>query len=344
MKIGAFDLDRDVLVVAEIGNNHEGNYGLAEDLIGKAAEAGAGAVKFQTYRTEHYVSARDAERFARLKGFELTYDQFERLSRRARDAGLLFISTPFDVESARFLGGIADGVKIASADNTFHLLIEEAANTGKPMILSTGLAGLDEIRSAERLIKRVWNDNGVAQDLAILHCVSSYPVPVDQANLAAIRTLQEALDCTIGYSDHVIGLEAAVAAVAMGARIIEKHFTIDTNYSDFRDHRLSADPETMKRLVEKVGETLALLGHGGIGMEECEKADAPAVRRSIAAARDLDAGTILAMDDVTWLRPGNGLPPGKESLVLGRRLARNLSCGDPVTLDALEALPDARPK
>ena len=336
MKIGTLDLDQEVLVIAEIGNNHEGDYGLAEEMIGKAVEAGADAVKFQTFRTEHYVSPSETERFARLKGFELTYDQFERLGRHARNAGIMFLSTPFDLESARFLGGIADGIKIASSDNTFYPLIEEAAKTGKPMMVSAGLVGLDEIRTAENLIKGVWKSNGIKQDLAVLHCVSSYPVPADQANLAAIWALKNALDCTIGYSDHFIGIEAAVTAVAMGARIVEKHFTIDNAYSDYRDHQLSADPETLKRLVEKIGETTALMGHGAIGVEQCEKENALALRRSIAAAGDLAAGTVLTMDHITWLRPGDGLVPGEEHLVLGKRLARNLSGGDRVTLDALE--------
>ena len=336
MKIGAFDLDRDVLVVAEIGNNHEGNYGLAEDLIGKAAEAGAGAVKFQTYRTEHYISARDAERFARLKGFELTYDQFERLSRRARDAGLLFLSTPFDVESARFLGGIADGLKIASADNTFYPLLETVARTGKPIIISTGLASPEELRKAAELVEGTWHSLGIDQDLALLHCIAAYPAPTEQANLAAIQTLRESFQRTVGYSDHTIGIEAAALAVALGARIVEKHFTVDNNYSDFRDHQLSADPPTLKRLIERVREAEAMLGSGAIGVQECERAGAKAMRRSIAAARDLDAGTVLGADDLTWVRPGGKLPPGREELVVGRRLARRIAHGEAITLGDLE--------
>ena len=333
MKIGAFDLDRQVLVVAEIGNNHEGSYALAEELIGKAAEAGVGAVKFQTFRTGRFVDPRDAERFERMKRFELTEDEFGRLCRHARGAGLLFISTPLDLGSARFLGEIADALKIASGDNTFYPLIEQAAESGKPLIVSTGLADLAQVRRAASVVEGVWRRCGVEQDLALLHCVSGYPVPADQANLAAIPFLRRELDCTIGYSDHTIGTEAAVMAVAMGARIIEKHFTIDNHYSDFRDHRISADPGTMKRLVDKVRDAQAMLGQPTRMIQDCERDGVVAYRRSIAAARALEAGTVIDRDDITWLRPGDGLDPGREDLVLGKRLRRPLAQGEQIGPD-----------
>ena len=336
MKIGAFDLDRQVLVVAEIGNNHEGSYALAEELVGKAAEAGVGAVKFQTFRTGRFVDPRDEERFERMKRFELSEDEFGRLCRHARGAGLLFISTPLDLGSARFLGEIADALKIASGDNTFYPLIEQAAESGKPLIVSTGLADLAQIRRAASVVEGVWRGCGVEQDLALLHCVSGYPVPADQANLAAIPFLRRELDCTIGYSDHTIGADAAVMAVAMGARIIEKHFTIDNHYSDFRDHRISADPGTMKRLVDKVRDAQAMLGQPTRMIQDCERDGVVAYRRSIAAARALEAGTVIDRDDITWVRPGGGIPPGREDVVLGRRLNRDLEQGESVLPADLE--------
>ncbi len=333
MKIGAFDLDRQVLVVAEIGNNHEGSYALAEELVGKAAEAGAAAVKFQTFRTDHVVDPRDEERFERMKRFELSEDEFARLGRHARGAGLLFISTPLDLGSARFLGEIADALKIASGDNTFYPLIEQAAESGKPLMVSTGLADLAQIRRVASVVEGIWRTLDAEQDLALLHCVSGYPVPADQANLAAIPLLRRELDCTIGYSDHTIGTEAAVMAVAMGARIIEKHFTIDNHYSDFRDHRISADPETMKRLVDKVRDAQAMLGDPERMVQACELDGVVGYRRSIAAARALEAGTVIDRDDITWLRPGDGLDPGREDLVLGKRLRRPLAQGEQISPD-----------
>ncbi len=336
MRIGEFDLSRKVLVIAEIGNNHEGSFSLAEDLVGKAAEAGAGAVKFQTFKTEHYISPRQKDRFERLKRFQLSYDDFEKLCRQARKAGLLFLSTPFDLESARFLATIADALKIASPDNTFHPLIEEVAKTGKPVILSSGLADLGEIRTAISLIRRTWRKREIEGNLAVLHCVTSYPVPPDQINLSAIGALRKALDGPIGFSDHSLGIEASVLAVALGARIIEKHFTIDNNFSDFRDHQLSVDPSALATLVERIDAAAVMLGDGVIGMAECEKAEAETVRRSICAATDLAEGTLLEGRHITWLRPGGNLPPGEESRILGRRLKCDLAAGAPLTPDTVE--------
>lgn len=336
MKIGSHNTDTDILVIAEIGNNHEGSYTLAEELIGKAKDAGVGAVKFQTFLAERYVSPRNKERFERLQKFQLTYEQFEQLAAITKKAGLLFISTPFDIESARFLGNIVDAIKIASADNTFYPLIEEIAQTGKPTLLSTGLAGLQEINLAKSLIEETWRKGDVYTDLAVLHCVSSYPVPANEANLAAINTLRAELNCTIGYSDHVVGNDAAVLAVAMGARIIEKHFTIDNNYSEFRDHQLSANPATLADLVKRIEDTRTMLGNGVVSMADCEAAEASAIRRSITAASDLKSGTTLNSDHITWVRPGDGLPPGQEHLVLGRTLNADLHLGDLITPDVLK--------
>ena len=191
MKIGKFDTTDTVLIIAEIGNNHEGNPNLAAELIGRAAEAGANAVKFQTYNTEAFISRNDIARFNRMKKYELSEEIFGSLSRQARDLGLVFISTPFDLQSVRFLEGIVDAIKIASGDNTFPQLISGGAKTGKPMIMSTGIAEENEIKSAVAAIKFAQNRIGAEVDLALLHCVSSYPTEAAHANLAAINTLAE---------------------------------------------------------------------------------------------------------------------------------------------------------
>lgn len=327
MKIGTVDTTRDVLIVAEIGNNHEGNVAVAEELIGRAAETGVQAVKFQTFRTEDFVSQLDPERYERMKRFELSREAFTRLARQAREAGLLFLSTPLDLGSARFLEPLVDAYKIASGDNDFHPLIEAAATTGKPLILSTGLADLGVLDHSVACIRKLWHDQGITQDLALLHCVTAYPVPPDQANLAAIHKLAERYDATIGYSDHTIGIRASVLAVATGARIIEKHFTLDNNHSSFRDHQLSADVPTMRRLVEEIREAECLLGSGVKDLQPDEKANLVPVRRSIVAARDLPAGHTLTPADLTWKRPGGGVPPGREALLLGRRLVQAVQAG-----------------
>jgi len=327
MKIGTFDATNAVLVIAEIGNNHEGSYSLAEEMVGKAIDAGADAVKFQTIKTEHLVSTENPERFAKLKGFELTYNEFERLAGYTHQASSLFISTPFDLESAQFLGTIVDGIKIASGDNTFYPLIEEAARTAKPLLISTGLADMKQISKAKDLVYKTWQENKIDQDLALLHCVSAYPTPPNEANLLTIPYLSERLDCTIGYSDHTLGIDAAVAAVAMGARVIEKHFTLDNNYSDFRDHQLSANPETLKAMVGKIRDMEIMLGTSEALLQDSEKEGVTAYRRSIVAAHNLAAGTTLNITDITWVRPGDGLSPGNEAMILGRQLKQDVSQG-----------------
>jgi len=336
VRIGSIDLDEQVLVVAEIGNNHEGSYALAEELIGLAADAGAQAVKFQTFVTELFVSRAQTERFARLKSFELSHQDFERLATVARAAGLLFLSTPLDLESARFLAPLVAALKIASSDLAFYPLLEEVAATDRPVILSTGLADLAQIRKSLAVLERARQRAGRAAECAVLHCVSAYPAPAEQANLAAIQTLRRELGCTIGYSDHTLGIEAAVLAVACGARIIEKHFTRDKRHSDFRDHQLSADPGDLRQLVERVQATAHLLGSGEKGIAACEVPLQEQVRRSMIARRDLPAGSRVTLDDIAWVRPGGGMPPGEEHLVVGRRLRGPLRAGDRIAPGGLE--------
>lgn len=336
MQIGSWSSDEDVLIVAEIGNNHEGNFAVASDLVRRAAECGVGAVKFQTFRTDYYVSRGDASRYARLKSFELSFSQFEGLARLARSLGLQFVSTPLDLASAEFLEGIVDAFKIASGDNTFYPLIGRVARSGKPMIVSAGLTDIEQIAGTVAFVKEQWRAHGIAGQLAVLHCVSSYPVPPEQANLLALRALAERLDCEVGYSDHTIGVEACMIAVALGARIIEKHFTLDKHYSDFRDHQLSADPPEMSQLVRRVGQVVAMLGRPEKVVQPAEAAVAPAARRSIVAATDLPRGHRLTWRDLTWIRPAVGLAPGEEGQLVGRVLKRDLAFGEPVLPSDLE--------
>lgn len=316
MKIGRVDTDKEVLVIAEVGNNHEGSFDAAQRLVREAARCGAQAVKFQTFRTELFTGPADPVRIKRLKSFELSHEQFSGLARLAREEGLLFISTPLDLESARFLNGIVDALKISSGDNNFVQLLDLAASFDKPLLLSTGLAAEAEVRAAvERLLAR-----RTPADLAVLHCVTAYPVPDAQANVSAVARLARALPCAVGYSDHTLGVDAALAAVALGARVVEKHFTLDKNTSDFRDHQLSADPAEMADLVRRVKRVSALLGTGEKTVQDCERPFLTTARRSIAAGRDMAAGETLTMKDLLWLRPGDGLAPGREGELVGKKL------------------------
>lgn len=336
MKLGKTDLDKEVFIIAEVGNNHEGSYALAEELVGLAAEAGANAVKFQTFKTEQFTAPADPARIKRLKSFELPYSDFERLSKHAAKAGIVFFSTPLDVESAHFLNTIAPIFKIASGDNNFYPLIETIAGFGKPVILSSGMASISELQYSKGLIERVWREKQINAELAILHCVTSYPAPSDQLNLRDIPLLRERLQCTVGYSDHSLGIEAAVLSVALGARIIEKHFTINKNHSDFRDHQLSADPADLRQLVHRVREASSMLGAGKRELRECEKAFTTSARRAIGAKRDLAPGAVLRMEDLVWLRPATGFLPGHEHEVLGRKLKSAVKAGHHIEPSALE--------
>jgi len=320
----------DVFIIAEVGNNHEGDFALAQDMVGLAAEAGADAVKFQTIVAERFVNRNDEPRFSTLKRFELSYDQFETLARQAHNAGIKFMSTPFDVESAVFLGTICDALKIASSDNTFYALIEAAAKTYLPLVISTGLATEAEIRSAVRTVDDAWDGKRLPVDVGLLHCVSNYPTTAQNANIACIRTIAAAFPRrTPGYSDHTIGIDAAKLAVGAGARIIEKHFTIANDHSDFRDHQLSADPRTMKLLVEEIRAAEIMMGPGRIELAECEKEIAPQIRRSIVARHRLESGHKVTHDDLLWIRPGTGMAPGREHDIIGRKLKAPMAEGDP---------------
>ena len=336
MRIGSCDTRERVLIVAEIGNNHEGRVEVAERLVREAAAAGADAVKFQTFRTEHYVSGADAARFQRLKSFELSADIFGRLAGMARDLGLLFISTPFDLQSVDVLSPLVDAYKISSGDNTFYPLLSRVADTGKPLIVSSGLADIDEISRTAAFVQARWQDRSISGDLAVLHCVTSYPVRPEDANLRAIAHLASVLRVPVGYSDHTLGNDAAVLSVAVGARLVEKHFTLDKQFSDFRDHQLSADPADLRDLVRRIRETERLLGKVEKTLASSELEIAPLVRRSIVSGGAFSAGHRLSLEDLTWIRPGGGLPPGQEDRLVGRRLRRDVAFGEPLKVEDVE--------
>jgi len=301
-------------------------------MIGLAAEAGAGAVKFQTIVPDRLVSCTQKERIAQLEKFRLSYNEFEKLSKAARKEKVLFLSTPFDIESAKFLDGIVPAFKIASGDNNFYPMIKVIAETGKPIILSAGLTDLNQIRFTKSFIEKIWNENGIHQEMAILHCVVSYPTPHNDVNLAAIREIKQ-LDVTAGYSDHTLGIEAAVLSAALGARIIEKHFTKDKNFSDFHDHKLSADPDELRSLVRRVREAAEIIGDGKKKIQDSEKGNLDKVRRSFVAACDLAKDTVLTLDMLIWVRPGGGISPGDEDTVLGKTLLREIRQGEIILPD-----------
>lgn len=321
MRIGSFDTAQRVLVIAEVGNNHEGDLGVARRLVELAADAGADAVKFQTFRTEAFVSPTDVERTARMRRFELRPEAFAELADLAHARSLLFLSTPLDLASADALEPLVDAFKIASGDIDFFPLLERIDGFGKPVVVSTGQSELDDVDAAVGTFAR--------STVAVLHCVSSYPAPLDEVNLRALDTLAARYpNAAIGYSDHTIGLEAAPLAVARGARIVEKHFTLDKRFSDFRDHQLSANPDDLRALVEAVRAAEKLLGSATKAVQPSEAEGRIAFRRSIAAAHALATGHRIEAADLIWTRPADGLRPGQEQLVVGHVLRRDVAAGE----------------
>lgn len=333
MLIGPIDLDSEVLVVAEIGNNHEGSFARAEEMIGRAAEAGARAVKFQTIVPERLVTADQNQRMATLRRFAFARSQFEALAKTAQAAGVMFLSTPFDTDSVNWLAPLVPAFKIASGDNDYTPMLRAIAATGKPIIMSTGMAELADIANARNLLRAEWQRHGHASvGLALLHCVVSYPTPPADANLAAIFALAS-LGETVGYSDHTLGVDAAMLAVAAGARLIEKHFTLDKKQSDFRDHQLSADPVELAELVLRIKQVQELMGRPGKHVVAAESGSLSTIRRGVYAARDLAAGTPIAATDLSYLRPRAGLSPAEVDHCLGTPLSKAIRAGEPLTAD-----------
>jgi N,N'-diacetyllegionaminate synthase len=333
MKIGSVDLDEEVLVVAEIGNNHEGDFGRAVELVVRAAEAGAQAVKFQTIVPERLVSRTQPARLEQLRRFCFSYEQFGKLAETAARAKVMFMSTPFDVESVRQLAPLVPAFKIASSDNNFVALLEAVAATGKPVLMSTGMAGVADVKRSCAAMEAVWAKRGARPVMVLLHCVSAYPTPPESANLLAMRTLERETGYPVGYSDHTLGIDAAVLSVALGARVIEKHFTLSKTQSEFRDHQLSAEPAELAELVRRVKLARTVLGDGVKRIMPVEEGVLAAARRSAVARNGLPAGHVITREDLDWLRPGGGVAPDSEATLLGRALKRPVAAGEMITAD-----------
>lgn len=265
--------DQPTFVIAEIGINHGGDLRTAERLVVAAAECGADAVKFQTYRAEKRVS-RDSPIFEILKRCELDADAHRHLRDLACNRGVVFFSTPFDEESIELLESLGvPAYKIASFDIVNLALIRSVAKRGRPLIVSRGMADRAEVA---RVVATLEESRA---PYCLLHCISAYPTPEDQANLAVIRSLQEQFRCPVGYSDHTLGYRVPVLAVAVGACVIEKHFTLDKN-TPGPDHRLSADPSDLRRMIAEIRTVETIVGTGGIRMIDVEKDIVPYRRPS----------------------------------------------------------------
>ncbi len=297
MRIKNFDTKKKILIVGEIGNNHEGSLSNAKKLIDMAAKAGVNAVKFQTFKTENFISKEDIKNFKKFKKFELKFDDFKILSNYAKKKGLFFFSTPLDLESANYLDKICDAVKIASSDNNFNILIDKVLKRKKPVIISTGFLSSNDTAKLLKYLSAKKRKN-----IGLLHCVSSYPANEKEVNLLSIKNLENKFDIEIGYSDHTLGLEASLCAVSLGARIIEKHITLDKNFSNFRDHYISSDFSELSKLVKQIRKIELILGKPIKTIQKNEKKILNKVRRKAFAAKKIDKNEFFNENNLKFLR------------------------------------------
>jgi N,N'-diacetyllegionaminate synthase len=318
-----------VFVIAEIGINHDGSVGQAEKLIDAAADCGADAVKFQSFRADHLlIPSRD--RYAQqtegaesayqlLRRCELSWEDQEKLKKHADRRGLLFLSTPFDEGSADFLDSIGvPAFKIASSDITHVPLLRHVASKGKPILLSTGMSFLSEVADA------IYNLRSAgAKEILLMHCVSAYPASPKHMNLRAMQTMQSYFELPVGLSDHSEGILLPLVSIALGAVLIEKHFTLNKN-APGPDHQSSMDPSDLKELIKNLRDVEASLGDGRKRPSDAEEESRILGRRSIVAAVDIRAHEALAPWMLTYKRPGSGLEPRYWEKVIGMVSRRNI--------------------
>lgn len=325
------------IIIAEAGVNHNGDIGIAKELVRLAAEAGADYVKFQTFSADKLVtrtaeqaeyqkknlqSEKNASQYEMLKKLELSREDHYELIRTCNYYGIKFLSTAFDNENLEFLVKDldVDFIKIPSGELTNYPYLCLAASLNKPIILSTGMATLDEIIESVDLLKKL----GVSTDsLYILHCTTEYPALISEVNLNAMETIQKATGCRVGYSDHTMGIDVSIAAAALGATVIEKHFTLDRSMIG-PDHRASLQPEELKQLVIAVRNVQRALGNGVKQLASArERGNKTAARKSIVAACDIRAGEIFTEQNLTTKRPGTGISPMKWPVLIGKTATRD---------------------
>ena len=317
-----------VFIIAEAGVNHNGDINLAKKLIDKAVEAGVDAIKFQTFRAENLVSknAKKAKyqventgsnesQYEMLKKLELSFRDFEKLKKYCDEKGIMFLSTPFDEESIEFLDKLGLEIfKIPSGEITNLPYLRKIGSLKKRVILSTGMADLGEIEDAlDVLIK----SGTRKEEITILHANTEYPTPFEDVNLKAMQTIACAFKIDVGYSDHTLGIEVPIAAVAMGAKVIEKHFTLDRTLPG-PDHKASLEPDELKAMVKAIRNIEVALGYGIKRPSKSEAKNKVVARKSIVAKRDIKKGEKFTEENITVKRPGNGISPMRWDEIIGK--------------------------
>jgi N-acetylneuraminate synthase/N,N'-diacetyllegionaminate synthase len=320
-------------VVAEAGVAHFGDLERAFELVEMAVEAGADAVKFQIFKTEALVSSSDLEWTTRMRSRELPPEAFVRIRDRCRERGIIFFATAHDPESLEVLAGLDPPVyKIGSGEVRNPHFFAAVARQGKPVIFSTGMYRQEDIEPTLGTLA----ENG-CREVAVLHCVTRYPTPPEEANLRRMARLRERFPGPVGYSDHCATPDIALAAVALGAEVIEKHITLEKNVPDAQDWRVACDRRELVDFVRAVRRIEAALGSGDLSAGPVETEQSTWARKSIVAARRLDAGTVIDRQHLAFKRPGRGLGPDKVGELLGRRLRVSLEADALVLPDHLES-------
>lgn len=321
-----------VFIIAEAGVNHNGDINIAKKLVDMAAECGADAIKFQTFKAEESTgSFAEKANYQRennpikesqlemIKKLELPFDNFREIKDYCSKKNIIFISTPDGKESLNYLVNLnVPLIKIGSTEVTNYEFLKQVGQTQKTIILSTGMSTLGEVEKAIEVIYSTGNKN-----VKLMHCTTDYPTEVEDVNIRAMLTMKEAFKVSVGLSDHTLGFEAAVSATALGAEFIEKHITID-RYMEGPDHKASMPPKEFKEYVRHIRNTEKLLGDG-IKKPTCKELDIMKhVRRSIVAAFDLKKGTTLEKNMLEYKRPGNGIRPEMDKILIGREIKRNI--------------------
>lgn len=326
------------LIIAEAGVNHNGSLAIAKQLIDKAVEAGVDIIKFQTFKAEKLVAktAQQAEyqqrnigkegdtQLAMLKRLELSQQDHETLLAYCQEKNIRFFSTAFDLESIDYLHSLHLGLwKIPSGEITNFPFLRKIASFGEPIILSTGMCELADIKAAIHVINEFWpTANGQKPNITLLHCNTEYPTPFQDVNLRAMHEISEKFGCPIGYSDHTQGIEVPIAAVALGATVIEKHFTLDRTMEG-PDHKASLEPNELKAMVSAIRHIESALGTGHKTVSLSERKNMEIARKSIVAAHAIKKDEMLTEENLAVKRPGNGISPMRWNEVIGTRAIRD---------------------
>ena len=319
-------------IIAEAGVNHNGSLGIAKKLIDSAVNAGADAVKFQTFKAEELTTSNaDIAKYAKenigkkikqidlIKSLELKYNDFKALRKYCDKKKIIFLSTPHSFDAIDFLEKLVPAYKFGSGDLTNIPSLRYAAKKRKPIILGTGMSTLKEVKQAVDVIKSQGN-----KKIVLLHCTTNYPCSLDEVNLNAMKTLKEKTGCLIGYSDHTKGRLVPIMAVTMGACIIEKHFTLDKKMKG-PDHKASMEPDELKQMIADIRDAERALGSPDKKPTNSEKTTMKLVRKSIVAKKDIKKGKIITKDMLLIKRPGTGLEPVYIDKIIGKKAKCDIS-------------------